>query len=339
MKKIIFKSSLFILPFFISYFASNILGSSNKGDLLRIGNLIDNTENYRDVFNSTIYNKTLYTSFSELRKNDTTKFDILTIGDSGSQQHVGGYQNYLEKNGFKVLHYNKSVNSLQILHNLITSKFLDSLNLKYILIESSERYFFNRLKHTFTKKSIYFVNDKNSPTNSQNNHPSFFSSSIVGFPMFNLLHELDDNAYFSQVYKVKTSKPLFSCGNQDLLFLQEDLTFLEINNNINNLKHLNTVLNTLTERLKSRNIKLIVLPFPNKYSLYYDYIIDKKSYPKPMFFDYFSSLEKKYIYIDTNGILKRNILKKKDIYFYDDSHWSPIASEIIANEITKTLRH
>jgi hypothetical protein len=61
--------------------------------------------------------------------------------------------------------------------------------------------------------------------------------------------------------------------------------------------------------------------------------VNKKGLPKPIFFDNFKSLNKEYIYINSKNILSKFIYTKPDLYYFDDTHWSPIASEIISNTI------
>ena len=73
---------------------------------------------------------------------------------------------------------------------------------------------------------------------------------------------------------------------------------------------------------------------PDKFDFYYDFITDKSKYPKPLFFSYFDNIENRdYVYLDTKAILSNNIEYLKDIYFYDDTHWSPWAHQIIAKEL------
>lgn len=49
-------------------------------------------------------------------------------------------------------------------------------------------------------------------------------------------------------------------------------------------------------------------------------------------------MPKKYLYVNSKQILSDAIIKQKDVYFYDDTHWSPWASKLIANEIHNIIR-
>ena len=107
------------------------------------------------------------------------------------------------------------------------------------------------------------------------------------------------------------------------------------NNEDHNIKRLNEVVNYISDRLKEKNITLIFLPSPDKYDFYYDYIKNKGEFTKPLFFEKLDTYKKNYIYIDSKKLLSYSI--DKDIYFFGDTHWSPIASKIIANQIINVI--
>ena len=49
-------------------------------------------------------------------------------------------------------------------------------------------------------------------------------------------------------------------------------------------------------------------------------------------------LEKDYIYINTKELLLKHINNGTlDMYYADNSHWSPIAAQIVTKEILKRL--
>ena len=56
-----------------------------------------------------------------------------------------------------------------------------------------------------------------------------------------------------------------------------------------------------------------------------------------MFFHYFEKFPKKYIYINSKQILKSEFKDKKDMYFFDDTHWTPFSSMIIANRLKNII--
>ena len=69
----------------------------------------------------------------------------------------------------------------------------------------------------------------------------------------------------SEAYRTKTSENLFSGAGKELIFFKGDLRSISTNNEIAYIYQLNTELNNLSGKLKSKGIKLIVLPGPDKY--------------------------------------------------------------------------
>ena len=89
--------------------------------------------------------------------------------------------------------------------------------------------------------------------------------------------------------------------------------------------------------LSQKGITLIVLPSPDKYGVYYEFIQNKANYPRPLFFDQMDGMEKDYIYINSKKILTNAVNNKRDIYFFDDTHWSPWGSKLIARELATII--
>lgn len=48
-------------------------------------------------------------------------------------------------------------------------------------------------------------------------------------------------------------------------------------------------------------------------------------------------MPKAYTYVDSKTLLSKAVKKYKDLYFYDDTHWSPIAAKLVAAEINTKL--
>lgn len=337
MRRFLCKSGLFVFPFLLAYLTMAFYGTKQGGDLMRIGNLIDSTADYRNNFANALSEDVHYASFFSIGHNK--KFDLLTIGDSFSQQKGYGYQNYLEKNGVDVLHFDRPVNAVQLLYDFLNADVLDTLSVKYVLLQSVERYFVQRISD-FEKDKKFNIKKyhlDSAIVATPRYIPKFFSSSVIKFPLFNFLHLFDDNAFISDVYQVKTTEQLFSAGEKDLLFFAEDLECLDVNNKKENVELLNHELNVLSQELFSKGIKLIVLPSPDKYSVYYNYIEDEFKYARPLFFDHLSGLNKDYIFINSKQIIKELIGSQSDAYFYDDTHWSPHVSKLIAREIVDQI--
>lgn len=347
MKKFILKTAAFILPFVLLSLFPMFFYSAAKGDLLRMGYLPDNNGSDRmTIFKKEFERKSHFTTISEIDLNTRSKYTVLTIGDSFSEQGNTGYQDYLaEKSNATVLHFDRFLhdNPIETLYGILNGDLLDKVKVKYIILQSVEREFVSRsnkpdstqivLRETLSKK----IKSHRKFKVKESNEEQFFSKATFRFPLYNICYNFDDNAYFSKTYQVKTKKSLFSNSNPELLFFTDDIEKVTTNNEEAYLATLNTELNNLSEKLRKKGIKLIVLPCPDKYDLYYDFIVDKTQYPKPLFFERLGKMPKDYLYVNSKEVLGKAVKTQKDIYFYDDTHWSPIASEFIADELAKII--
>lgn len=344
MKKFMLSVLWFLLPIIIlNLFTFKFYNNPEGGDLLRLGYIIDLYPNYRDIFSKEFENKIYYTQISEKPK--TTKFEVLTIGDSFSEQDSFGYKNYLAKNK-KILHIDRflSDNQIQTLYSLLKGDFFEQYNFEYVILQNVERNFISNSKKfdankVITCDKLYDLIDLDKVKDKvEFNRFKFPSNSIFKFPYFTYKYYSEKTFLFDQmVYKTEMSQNFFSVDNKELLFLKNDLAAIENNNTKENVEELNKILNDISNLLKKKGIKLIVLPAPDKYDVYYDFILDKTLFPKPLFFDHLKEMHKEYIYIDSKSVISSNLNRKKDLYFYDDTHWSPWTSKIIAEEIEKKM--
>ena len=195
-----------------------------------------------------------------------------------------------------------------------------------VVIESVERYFVNRLSNIqfdslLELDSIYYEpKTKNYIEKAQD-----FYKKKLGM--------VDD--WENPVKNVKLTKDLFSCKDKerDLYFYHEDLfecSDSEINDAVENLK-------LLHDYAMTQGIYMIYMVAADKYDVYQKYIVDNPYKPNDILskgnrFDslpYF--INTKYVLTEAaeNGV--------KDIYWADDSHWSPIGAKIVAEEIARRV--
>ena len=351
MKKFILKTCIFVVPFILLYFINYLFYDKYNGDLARLGYFYTNPLPKNVVTKKFKALEIKYTELSDTQENTTNNYDILTIGDSFSEQHNYGYKNYLAVNN-QVLHINRflSKNQVQTLIGLANGDFFDRKKTKFVVLQIVERYFTKKFKHIntdsiistkFLFKEIAKKKDKDSKRKeNQLSKSPFFSKTTLKAPLVNLLYNFNPNGFISDTYKVKTSKPLFSNNINNLLFTHEDLEMTTPNNSSENIKNANRILNIIAQKLHKKGIKLILLISPDKYDIYYNYIENKKkfNFKKPLFFNLLNNCKKDYIFIPSKEKLAKEITIKPNIYYYDDTHWSPIAAQIIANEIENKIR-
>jgi hypothetical protein len=350
MKKLITKTSFFVIPFLILFVISQSYYIKDKGDLLRLGYIYDaNNYDSKVKFKKYFDRTKQYKQVSEISLDTTNTFDFVSIGDSFSAQGTIGYQNCLVyKTKIKLLDIDRDLydSPIQGLYDLINGGFFEKNKTKYVILQNVERGFVDRGRsisktNKFTidsLKQIFINKDKSKKEHDKISKDQFFSKENIRFVMYNFNYLFDDNANVSPTYKVSTTKRLFSVSDHKLLFFEDDIKVLISNNDKKLIDNLNNELNILSDKLAKLNIKLIVLPSPDKYDIYYNYIVNKEKYEKPIFFDHFNTLKKNYIYINSKDILSKAISSQKDVYFYDDTHWSPIASELIASEIVRICK-
>ncbi len=339
MKSFIIKVITLTSPFFILYLITiNFICLTESPDLLRVGLIPNIHKNYRNSF--PVFKKEKFVKLSNAKKG---KYKIMTIGDSFSEQEANGYKNFLATN-FSVLHVDRYIsnNQIQTLVNLSNGDFFDHYKVEYIILQIIERHTINCIKNinlnskiTINELDSIIKANRNIKKQTKESNYNFFSRTTINFPYYFLKYFLTKN-YLSndKVYNFElNSEKFFSNSSKKLLFYYEDLKNVSKNNNIENCRQLNNILNYLSEKLTERNIKLIFLPCPDKLDLYFEFIVEKKSLLKPLFFDNFRTLKKKYIYIETKEILTNYITSIPDIYYFDDTHWSTTASKIIAEYI------
>jgi len=337
----LFLYKCFILALPIILLSINYLSfQKSGGDLNRIGKIsID--QNYRMIFFHEFTREIKYKNISQnkITKNDT--IDILTMGDSFSNTGSYGFQNYLVANSnFKVYNieskFFQQQNQVQAMFSYLNSGLFDTIHVKYLLLQCVVRNFVWKGAHLnendSTKLNLSYNPQQSSRKTSDFEDLGYFRN-IWDYFIYNVLFQFDDNAFYSQVFKYKVNKKLFSASNQ-LLFYQDDIQNiyepLEI-------KLLNATLNKLADKLKTKNIKLLVLPCPDKYDMYYDFIIDNQ-FPKNPFFETMKTEIKNYTYIDVKDFFLKKIEQDVlDIYFVDDTHWSPVGHQLIAKEITEVV--
>jgi hypothetical protein len=346
MKKFIFRSSLFIIPFFFLYALNSFLYEEGEGDLTRVGFLYSNTSpknSILDQFNLSKY----YKNVSELNLDTISKFDILSIGDSFSEQGSFGYTNFLAKENNSVLHFDKYLTDndpIQKIIELANGDFFETIKTDYVILQSVERLFFERCEKLDFSKSVQINSIKNKINRYEVNIPisrnmKFLSSTTLKMPLANIQYLYGKKPSYSLTYKVETTTNNLFAGNTDnLLFSEHDLTKKKKYQNApKKIENFNFKINKINNLLAEKNIKLILLICPDKYDLYYPYIKDQSNFMEPSFFKYYNPLAKDYLYVNSLEILTKEIRENKDVYFYDDTHWSPIGAKTIADAIDELI--
>lgn len=355
MKKFIIKSCFFVIPFLIFYAINSLYYKKDEGDLARLGFIYNNLSPFSLIMKQHKAQPRNFTLVSETNLDKKIKVDILTVGDSFSEQMEIGYQNQLSYHSkISILHMDRFLSEespLQTLVELINSDFFNKVETKYVVLQSVERatiirnefLSFDR-KRTIDSlklqiKDFNLKKEQGTTTPPSSNRTEFFSDATIKIPLTNLQFLFLNRPIKSDVYKFKSNNSqLFTNNPKDLLFYKDDIKALKDKNNDEKIKALNDNLNKINDLLAHKNIKLIVLIAPDKYDLYYPYIANKDQNKEPLFFSKFEPLHKNYIYIPSYKILSEAIKREKDVYFYDDTHWTYKSAKIISDEIANHIQ-
>ena len=343
MKKFIIKTSLIVLPFFISgYIYKSFYDSEMGGFSIRVGHFSSGVDSCK-IISKLDFDNIYFDYLSETKK---TEFRVLNIGNSFSKQEfreINGYTNYLAMDDtISLLNHIINVSPVKRIKEILNSTVLDSIKVEYIILQFVERHFTSNLNHIGKLKKINYdelkiLDKKNCKQFKEKlivdkKYPGGFSKGTLFFG----LNAIINKDLKGLVLKSKTKHNLFSVNRNELIFYHEDISNLEINNNPTLIEEANKELNSIALRCKQKDIKLIVLIAPDKYSFYYNDLLDN-NYPEPILFDVLDTLSKDYLYFNSKKLLSEHKQTTKDLYFFDDTHWSPLASKIIADKLREII--
>lgn len=319
----------------LNYFIDYKYSEEFTGDLGRLAK-IDFGKEYNEIFGSELETQEYYLKYNSVEK----EYDVITIGDSFSQQEKDGYQNYLSKiSGLRVMNLKRYNNNFsepeQTAFILLNSGYFDEVKTKYLIVESVERYFITRgidinLDEKTELNEIYKYYENLEKKKIENEKRSFFNVSNVKFIINKFLYKINNRAFYTQVYKQTLKEEMFSVRGKELYFYIDDIKNLKYTKE--NMEKTNKNLNILSEKLKEKGIELIIMPAVNKYTFYQDYIEENK-FEKSLFFEEYSKQIKNYIFVDTKEILTENISNEKDLFYLNDTHWSYKASKKVAEKL------
>lgn len=340
MKKFIFKSAIIFIPVLLLHLIVFSYYSPDKGDLLRIGYIIDEFPEYRKFFSKDLENEMRVISVSKVM--EKKEYDLLTIGDSFSEQGNIGYQNFLAlNNGTKVVHVDRyfHTNQFQALIGLLNSGFFEKYKFNFVLlqfVEAGSRGIPRNLDLDYIYPEIKIMDSTSSDTYQFTKKFAFPSDRVVKFPYYNLKRILFPELDCNEVYSLPLKENAFSVSDSTLYFHSSNPAYSN-NSDEQSIIELNLLLNQLAENLKEFGVELMIMPVPDKLDFYFDMLEYSGRFEKTKFFEIMAPLSKNYIYIDSFKILMNQRELKKDIYFYDDTHWSPLGAEIVSREISKII--
>ena len=142
------------------------------------------------------------------------------------------------------------------------------------------------------------------------------------------------------IYKKRLDRDMFTCEEPSkLYFFFEDV---EMGFNVT-AQQQQAVINgfdALIAKAQEKGVNLVILIACDKYDLYQDFIVDN-TYPQKTLADdveRWTAPQREYFVYAKPLLLPRIQQGVKDVFLFNDTHWSPASSRVIAAEIIKKLK-
>jgi len=327
MSKFIIKSLFVLIPILsITSYYNWVVSPNISGDLSVLGEIPFGKEydKYLDQFNLS-KNHTI-----EFDGKIQKKYDVVTIGDSFSQQGIKGYQNYLGSTIDKdILNIKISAQYPEITAvEFINAGILDKIGTKALIIESVERHFIYALKDLDFKDNHIDLNRLNKWGGGIDHRPLLQRTASWIRLSLN---------YQNSVKCLDLSSSMFNLKNYSnkLYFYADDLSFSQLTDKDLNLAKVN--LYRLNDLCIRHGIKLAYLLAADKYDVYQTQVVNNP-YPQNNTLNKMK-LDSISFIVNSKTILTPYVTEgKKDIYKVNDSHWSQITHKIIADNLTDIVR-
>ncbi len=348
MRKFLVKISYTVLPVWILLVALATylwVTDDNSGDLMRLG-LIESGPEYADSISAGSLSEVYYNSEDNDSLLRLSSFDVLVVGDSfshgGGIGKVGDYVNYLAHDGnLKVTVFTPQDPTLsspiQLAYDVLNLESIDSSRVKNLVVQEVERYIVERHAGFVTShKSIPLpqiksqVTDENPALGNASTGPLMRVKDYIFYHLFGA----------NPIYKARLSQPMFGGKEPTMLYFYNEDVKNGISVPVEAQQRIQDNYSKLIAKAREKGINLIILIACDKYDLYQDFIVDN-SYPEKTLNEDIA----RWMAADTccfvfSKQLLRPLVEQgvKDVYLFNDTHWSPASSRIIAEEIIKKLK-
>lgn len=334
------------------FFTRDILtrhGDIITGDLTRIGYITDLAHPRKNITD-------LPRLHLESGNYHGQAVDMLTIGDSFSNGASGGrnrfYQDYiateLDWTVLNLVGHPDGKNDIEAIAMLANSGFLQEARVRYVLLEATQRRAVARLTRTIDlERQIsrdrideYYRFGDGSPGGSDFALPGigFINDGNFTFLLYSALYTFRECTFKSATCRVTLKTPRFSMGDgREMLFYKKDIRAIR-HSTPEQVGDMNDNLNALAARLGNIGITLLFMPAVNKFDLYRNDIAND-DFPHDPFFELLRRQQRDYLLVDTKAILSEGLREgEQDLFFVDDTHWGPRASQRIAKAIHKLVQ-
>lgn len=338
MRKFLIKLSYTLLPLWLLAVAAVVWFSlavcpHTSGDIGRL-QLIPFGNDYDSTLAKNYLHEMHFTTVYDLSELKQSRADIITVGTSFSERGLDGYQNYLAQQGFNVVNCERHLyfNPITFSYEIMNLGIIDSTNTRVLVVECGERGVDEFMYGFEPKSSLQLVRaDKKKLGRKSPNEWSL--ARLRDYVVFRTgLHELPcldvmlDGDFFS-----------YQGDERHLYFYMDDIKQMGINP-----LHEDKMRRTwklLVDKADEKGIRLMFVVPVDKYDLYQNHIVDNPYPPKTVNED----IVRVFNY-DPRILITRDCLRplvdsgEKDIFLFNDTHWSYKAASAVADEISRRLR-
>ncbi len=335
MKRFVIKFLVVILLFFVpvSYYAYCIKPNMS-GDIGTLGMIPFGKEygglNVPDYQRNTALNcKVVSVSSAD----SISRFNVITIGDSFSQQREYGYQWKLSGLlGCPIANYfNRENNVFNRYMTLLNAGYINSG--QTVIVESVERYLIYRLSDiNFDNQSVGECVATESKIEGSDNSGQLFLYRFFSWVRLKL--NINNPTAHFDLSKKCFEHPHF--GNRLYIYNSQDDGDLHFND-IDEVRWSKALenLQRLYEVSESRGINLVVMIASDKYDAYQPWIVGEHSVNHTL-----ERIPIERFVFDTKPCLQKAIDDDVlDVYKIGDTHWSVVGADIVADNLYKWIRY
>lgn len=349
MKKFLIKLSYTVLPVWLLLvgLATYLwMTDDNSGDLMRLG-LIDSGPEYADSIRGDVLPQVYYSGEDNDSVLRQSSCDVLVIGDSfshgGGVGKVGDYVNYLAHDGgLRVTVFTPQdptlASPLQLAYDVLNLGSIDSSRVRNLVVQEVERYIVDR-------HNAFVTSHKSIPLPPEQPVEDEDEADAKDTPSAGPLMRVKDYIFYhlfgaNPIYKAQLSRPLFGGKEPTMLYFYNEDVKNGIQIPTESQQRIRENYRLLIDKAREKGINLVILIACDKYDLYQDDIVDN-SYPaKTLNEDIMQWMAG-----DTSCfVFSKQVLHPlveqgiKDVYLFNDTHWSPSSSRIIAREVINKLK-
>lgn len=321
--------------------------NDKSGDLMRLG-LIDGGAEYTDSIFELALPEVYYTG----QENDSLlRLDtcgVVVVGDSfshgGGVGKTGDYVNYLaHESGRKVVVYtppkDPTLDSpMQVAYDLLNLGVIDSTNCRNLVVQEVERYLVDRhCRFVTTHTSLPRPEAEDAGEAAEEEKRQDYSP----------LLRVKDYIFYrflgaNPIYTAALNQPLFGGEEPSKLYFYNDDVNLGINVTDGQQRLIVSCFEDVIEAARRQGVNLVILIAADKYDMYQDFITGENPYPAKTLNEDIAQwmpVEGKQCLLFSKDVLHPLVERGvKDVYLYNDTHWSPASSHLISQAIIERLR-